>query len=77
VLELISAIAARAGESVRRKGRYVSDKMLLSLLCAALPLDTESLAGTDVTCATRDRQVGVDAIGFVAWSPRFTSSRPT
>jgi processive 1,2-diacylglycerol beta-glucosyltransferase len=48
VLELISAIAARAGESVRRKGRYVSDKMLLSLLCAALPLDSESLAGNGV-----------------------------
>jgi processive 1,2-diacylglycerol beta-glucosyltransferase len=48
VLELISAIAARAGESVRRKGRYASDKMLLSLLCAALPLESGSLAGNGV-----------------------------
>lgn len=45
VLELISAIAAQAGAQAPRGGRYGSDRLLLALLCAALPYDRESLAG--------------------------------
>lgn len=48
VLELISGIAGGAGASAPRGGRYASDRMLLSLLCAALPLDRDSLAGNGV-----------------------------
>jgi processive 1,2-diacylglycerol beta-glucosyltransferase len=48
VLELISKIAAEKGEAVQRGGKYASDRMLLSLLCAALPYDGESLAGNGV-----------------------------
>lgn len=48
VLELISGIAAKEVTSVPRGGRYASDKMLLSLLCATLPLDSDSLAGNGV-----------------------------
>ena len=48
VLELISAIAAEAGAHASRGGRYASDRMLLSLLCAALPYDRDSLAGNGV-----------------------------
>lgn len=45
VLELISGIAAHAVMDAPRGGRYASDKMLLALLCAALPYDGESLGG--------------------------------
>jgi UDP-N-acetylglucosamine:LPS N-acetylglucosamine transferase len=48
VLELISAIAAAKGEAAPRGGRYASDRLLLSLLCAALPYDGDSLAGNGV-----------------------------
>lgn len=48
VLELISGIAARVGAAEPRHGRYGSDKLLLSLLCAALPYDGESLVGNGV-----------------------------
>ncbi len=48
VLELISQIAAEKGETVVRGGKYASDRMLLSLLCAALPYDGDSLAGNGV-----------------------------
>jgi processive 1,2-diacylglycerol beta-glucosyltransferase len=48
VLELISGIAAAAGANAPRGGRYASDRMLLSLLCAALPYDRDSLAGNGV-----------------------------
>lgn len=48
VLELISGIAASAGTDESRGGRYASDKLLLSLLCTALPYDGESLAGNGV-----------------------------
>jgi len=48
VLELISGIAANASLDVPRGGRYGSDRLLLSLLCAALPYDGESLAGNGV-----------------------------
>lgn len=48
VLELISGIAAEAGAKAPRGGRYASDRMLLSLLCAALPYDRDSLAGAGV-----------------------------
>jgi processive 1,2-diacylglycerol beta-glucosyltransferase len=48
VLELISGIAVSVSENVPRGGRYASDKMLLSLLCAALPYDGDSLAGNGV-----------------------------
>lgn len=48
VLELISAIAAQAGAEAPRGGRYGSDRLLLALLCAALPYDRESLAGAGV-----------------------------
>lgn len=48
VLELISAIAADVGMKAPRGGRYASDKMLLSLLCASLPYDGDSLAGNGV-----------------------------
>lgn len=48
VLELISQIAAEKGESAPRGGKYASDRLLLSLLCAALPYDGESLAGNGV-----------------------------
>ncbi|WP_210399125.1 MGDG synthase family glycosyltransferase [Steroidobacter denitrificans] len=48
VLELISGIAANIGTDEPRGGRYGSDKLLLSLLCAALPYDGDSLAGNGV-----------------------------
>ncbi len=48
VLELISQIAAEKGEAAPRGGKYASDRMLLSLLCAALPYDGDSLAGNGV-----------------------------
>lgn len=48
VLELISGIAASAGTAAPRGGRYASDRVLLSLLCAALPYDGDSLAGNGV-----------------------------
>jgi processive 1,2-diacylglycerol beta-glucosyltransferase len=48
VLELISGIAEGAAANAPRGGRYASDRMLLSLLCAALPLDRDSLAGNGV-----------------------------
>jgi UDP-N-acetylglucosamine:LPS N-acetylglucosamine transferase len=48
VLELISQIAAKKGERAVRGGKYASDRLLLSLLCAALPYDGESLAGNGV-----------------------------
>lgn len=48
VLELISGIAASVGTDEPRGGRYGSDKLLLSLLCTALPYDGESLAGNGV-----------------------------
>lgn len=48
VLELISGIAAQASLELPRGGRYASDKLLFSLLCAALPYDGDSLAGNGV-----------------------------
>lgn len=48
VLELISAIAAEKGVNAPRGGKHGSDRLLLSLLCAALPYDGESLAGNGV-----------------------------
>jgi processive 1,2-diacylglycerol beta-glucosyltransferase len=48
VLELISQIAAEQGVAAPRGGKYASDRMLLSLLCAALPYDGDSLAGNGV-----------------------------
>jgi UDP-N-acetylglucosamine:LPS N-acetylglucosamine transferase len=45
VLQLISGIAVSVTSNGPRGGRYTSDKMLFSLLCAALPYDSESLAG--------------------------------
>jgi len=48
VLELISGIAASVAAGAPRGGRYASDRLLLSLLCAALPYDGESLAGNGV-----------------------------
>jgi processive 1,2-diacylglycerol beta-glucosyltransferase len=48
VLQLISVIAEAAVPSIPRGGRYASDRMLLSLLCAALPYDADSLAGNGV-----------------------------
>jgi len=48
VLELISAIAAEKGEAAPRMGKWASDRLLLSLLCAALPYDGDSLAGNGV-----------------------------
>jgi UDP-N-acetylglucosamine:LPS N-acetylglucosamine transferase len=48
VLELISQIAAKQGERAVRGGKYASDRLLLSLLCAALPYDGDSLAGNGV-----------------------------
>ena len=48
VLELISGIAANQATSAPRGSRYASDKVLLSLLCATLPFDGDSLAGNGV-----------------------------
>jgi processive 1,2-diacylglycerol beta-glucosyltransferase len=48
VLELISAIAAEKGMHAALGGKYASDRLLLSLLCAALPYDGDSLAGNGV-----------------------------
>lgn len=48
VLELISRIAGEKGEQAPRGGKYASDRLLLSLLCAALPYDGDSLAGNGV-----------------------------
>ncbi len=48
VFELLSSVAAKKGLSIPRGGRYASDKLLYSLLCAALPYDGDSLAGQGV-----------------------------
>jgi len=48
VFELLSSVAAKEGLSIPRGGRYSSDKLLYSLLCAALPYDGDSLAGQGV-----------------------------
>jgi hypothetical protein len=48
VLALISAIALELNSKAPRGGRYASDKLLLSLLCTALPYDVDSLAGNGV-----------------------------
>jgi processive 1,2-diacylglycerol beta-glucosyltransferase len=48
VLELISAIAAEKGMAAPKIGKWASDRLLLSLLCAALPYDGDSLAGNGV-----------------------------
>lgn len=48
VLQLISEIAESAVPAIPRGGRYASDRMLLSLLCAALPYEADSLAGNGV-----------------------------
>ncbi|MET0536124.1 MAG: glycosyltransferase [Steroidobacter sp.] len=48
VFELIASVAAKEGMSIPRGGRYASDKLLYSLLCAALPYDGDSLAGNGV-----------------------------
>jgi UDP-N-acetylglucosamine:LPS N-acetylglucosamine transferase len=48
VFELLSSVAAKEGLSIPRGGRYASDKLLYSLLCAALPYDGDSLAGNGV-----------------------------
>lgn len=48
VFELLSSVAAKEGLSIPRGGRYASDKLLYSLLCAALPYDGDSLAGQGV-----------------------------
>lgn len=48
VLELIASIAADASSPELRSLRYSSDRFLMSLLCAALPYDRESLAGNGV-----------------------------
>ena len=48
VFELIASVAAKEGMSIPRGGRYASDRFLYSLLCAALPYDGDSLAGTGV-----------------------------
>jgi UDP-N-acetylglucosamine:LPS N-acetylglucosamine transferase len=48
VFELIASVAAKEGLNMPRGGRYASDKLLYSLLCAALPYDGDSLAGNGV-----------------------------
>src|SRR5690606_13921487 len=48
VLTLISKYAAEKGETAAHGGKYASDRVLLSLLCAALPYDGDSLAGNGV-----------------------------
>ena len=48
VLDLISGIAGQAADHMPRQGRYASDRLLLSLWCAALPYEPESLAGNGV-----------------------------
>jgi len=48
VLDLISGIAAQAAAEMPRGGHYASDRLLLSLWCAALPYEPESLAGNGV-----------------------------
>lgn len=48
VLELIASIATEAAWPDVKSLRYSSDRFLLSLLCAALPYDAESLAGNGV-----------------------------
>jgi processive 1,2-diacylglycerol beta-glucosyltransferase len=44
VFELIASVAAKEGMSIPRGGRYASDKLLYSLLCAALPYDWLAMA---------------------------------
>lgn len=48
VFELLSSVAAKEGLNIPRGGRYASDKLLYTLLCAALPYDGDSLAGQGV-----------------------------
>jgi UDP-N-acetylglucosamine:LPS N-acetylglucosamine transferase len=48
VLQLISQITAKATVRAPRGGRYASDRVLMALLCAALPYDGDSLAGNGV-----------------------------
>ena len=48
VLELIASVASKEGQSIPRGGRYASDKLLYSLLCASMPYDGDSLAGNGV-----------------------------
>ena len=48
VLELIASIASDAESPAVRTLRYSSDRFLMSLLCAALPYDGESLGGNGV-----------------------------
>jgi len=48
VFELIASVAAKEGLSIPRGGRYASDKLLYSLLCASLPYDGDTLAGNGV-----------------------------
>jgi processive 1,2-diacylglycerol beta-glucosyltransferase len=48
VLQLISGLAEAAVPSIPRGGPYASDRLLLSLLCAALPYEADSLAGNGV-----------------------------
>lgn len=45
VLELISEIAAAAADDQPKGGRYASDRLLMGLLCTALPYGAASLAG--------------------------------
>jgi processive 1,2-diacylglycerol beta-glucosyltransferase len=48
VFQLIAAMAERAGTNAPHRGRYASDRLLLTLLCAALPYEADSLAGNGV-----------------------------
>jgi processive 1,2-diacylglycerol beta-glucosyltransferase len=48
VLELIASVASKEGQGIPRGGRYGSDKLLYSLLCASMPYDGDSLAGNGV-----------------------------
>ena len=48
VFELIASLTANEGMNIPRGGRYASDRLLYSLLCAALPYDGDSLAGNGV-----------------------------
>ncbi|HWK51382.1 MAG TPA: glycosyltransferase [Steroidobacter sp.] len=48
VLQLIASVASKEGQSFPRGGRYGSDKLLYSLLCASMPYDGDSLAGNGV-----------------------------
>lgn len=48
VLEHCASVASKEGQSIPRGGRYASDKLLYSLLCASMPYDGDSLAGNGV-----------------------------